>query len=331
MVQFVMKAQKVEISYKTVIFTVLFLISLVAIWQLRSLILLFFLCFIFMEGLNPLVTWLQKIKIPRIIAILIVYAVIIAAISFSLAGLIPALVEQSTNLIKALPSLSKSINIWGLNPIDFSSQLKLLENLPSNIASTAVSIFSNLISVFVFFVITFYLLLERKNFEKYLIQAFGQKNQSQALEIITRLEKRLGSWVSAELFLMLIIGVLSYIGYLIIGLNYALPLAIIAGLLELVPNIGPTVAAVLAGLFGLTISPITAVLAVLCGVIVQQLENNFIVPKIMKETVGINPLVTILLITSGAKLGGIIGAVIAVPVYIIVETIIKTVSTNQEK
>jgi predicted PurR-regulated permease PerM len=325
-----MKAQKVEISYKTIVFTVLFLIALVFVWQLRSLILLVFLCLIFMEGLNPLVTWLQKIRIPRVLAILIVYAAIIAAISFSLAGLIPALVEQSTNLIKALPSLSKSINIWGLNPIDLSSQFKILENLPGNIASTAFSVFSNIISVFVFFVITFYLLLERKNFEKYLAQAFGQKNQNKALDIVTKLEKRLGSWVSAELFLMLIIGVLSYIGYLIIGLNYALPLAIIAGLLELVPNIGPTVAAVLAGLFGLTTSPLTAVLAVLCGIIVQQLENNFIVPKIMKETVGINPLITILLIASGAKLGGIIGAVIAVPVYIIAETIIKSLSVEKK-
>lgn len=328
MVQFVMKPQKVEISYKTIVFTVLFLLSLVAVWQLRSLILMCFLCFIFMEGLNPVVTWLQKIKIPRVVAILIVYAFIVAAISFSLAGLIPALVEQSTNLIKALPSISKNINIWGLNPIDISSQLKILENLPGNIATTAVSVFSNLISVFVFFVITFYLLLERKNLEKYLIQAFGEKNQPKALEIITQLEKRLGSWVSAELFLMLIIGALSYIGYLIIGLNYALPLAIIAGLLELVPNIGPTVAAVLAGLFGLTTSPLTAVLAVLCGIIVQQLENNFIVPKIMKETVGINPLITILLIASGAKLGGIIGAIIAVPVYIMVEIVIKTLNNK---
>lgn len=324
MVQFVMTVQKVEISYKTIVFTVLFLLSLFAVWQLRTLILLCFLCFIFMEGLNPVVTWMQKIKIPRVVAILIVYAVIFAAISFSVAGLIPALVEQSTNLIKSLPELSKNINIWGFNPVDFSSQLKIIENLPNNIATTALSIFSNLISVFVFFVITFYLLLERKNFEKYIIQAFGVKNQSKVLEIVTQLEKRLGTWVSAELFLMLIIGILSYIGYLIIGLNYALPLAIIAGLMELVPNIGPTITAVLAGLFGLTTSPITAVLAVLCGIIVQQLENNFIVPKIMKETVGINPLITILLIAAGAKLGGIIGAIIAVPVYIIAETVIKT-------
>lgn len=325
MVQFVMKAQKVEISYKTIVFTVLFLVSLVFVWQLRGLILTIYLCYIFMEGLNPAVSWLQKIKIPRAIAILIIYAAIVAAIIFSFAGLIPALVEQSTNLIKNLPNLLSQVNIWGINPIDFSSQLKILENLPGNIASTALSIFSNVISIFVFFVITFYLLLERKNFDKYIIEAFGQKSDK-AVKVVNQLEKRLGNWVSAELFLMLIIGILSYVGYLIIGVNYALPLAIIAGLLELVPNIGPTIASILAGIFGLTISPLIGILAVVWGIIVQQLENNFIVPKIMKETVGINPLITILLIAAGAKLGGIIGALIAVPLYLTAETIYKTLS-----
>lgn len=325
-----MKPQKVEISYKTIIFAVLFILFLFALWQVRGLILTLLLCFIFMEGLSPAVNWLQKFKIPRVVAILVVYAIIIAAISFSVAGLVPALVEQLTNLAAALPNAIKNINLWGLSAVDLSSQLKILENIPGSIANTAFSIFSNAISVFVFFVITFYLLLERKNFERYLSEAVGSKNRPQALKVFAFLEKRLGSWVSAEFLLMLIIGILSYIGYLIIGLDYALPLAIIAGLLELVPNIGPTIASLVAGIFGLTISPLTAVLAVIWGIVVQQLENNFIVPKIMKETVGINPLVTIILITAGAKLGGIAGAVIAVPLYIMIDTVFKTLSEAKE-
>lgn len=278
-----------------------------------------------MEGLNPAVNWIQRFKIPRFMAILIVYAVIITAISFSVAGIIPAFVEQSTNLINNLPNAIENFSLWGLNSGDFSSQLKLLENLPSNIATTALSIFSNVLSVFVFFVITFYLLLERDNFDEYLAKIFG-KRSPKAIEVVNELEKRLGTWVSAELMLMIIVGVLSYVGYLIIGVNYALPLAIIAGLFEVVPNIGPTVTAILAGLFGLTISPVIGVLGVTWGIIVQQLENNFIVPKIMKETVGINPLITILLIAAGAQLGGIVGAVIAVPLYLTADTIYKTLT-----
>lgn len=328
MVQFVMKAQKVEITYRTIIFTVLFLISLLVLWQLRALILTVFLCFLFMEGLHPAVNWLEKTKMPRVLAILLVYLFIIAALSFSVVGVIPDLVDQSTILIKNLPTALKNIDILGLNFVDFSSQLKILENLPGNITSLVVAVFSNLLSIFVFFVITFYLLLERKNFDKYLKSIFGQKSLK-AIAVFNQLEKRLGIWVGAQLTLMLIIGILSYLGYVIIGVNFALPLAIIAGILELVPNIGPTIASILAGIFGLTISPITGVLAVIWGIIVQQLENNFIVPKIMKEAIGINPLITILLIASGAKLGGVVGAIIALPLYITVETIYRALNSDK--
>lgn len=328
MVQSVMKAQKVEITHRTIIFTVLFLISLLVLWQLRALILTVFLCFLFMEGLHPIVNWLEKTKMPRALAIFIVYLFIIAILSFSVVGVIPDLVEQSTILIKNLPTALKNIDILGLNFVDFSSQLKILENLPENITSLVVAIFSNVLSIFIFFVITFYLLLERKNFDKYLKNIFGQKSLK-AINVFNQLEKRLSMWVGAQLMLMLIIGILSYFGYVIIGVNFALPLAIIAAILELVPNIGPTIASILAGIFGLTISPITGVLAVIWGIIVQQLENNFIVPKIMKEAIGINPLITILLIASGARLGGVVGAIIALPLYITVETIYRALNTDK--
>ena len=329
MVQFVMKAQKVEITYRTIIFTVLFLISLLVLWQLRGLILLVFLCFLFMEGLHPAVSWLEKTKMPRVLAILIVYIFIITVLSISVVGIVPGLVEQSTLLIKNLPNVFKNIDILGLNFVNFSSQLKILENLPSNIATLAMSLFSNILSIFIFFVITFYLLLERKNFDLYLKNIFGQKSQK-VIAVVNQLEMRLGRWVSAQLMLILIIGILSYIGYVIIGVNFALPLAIIAGILEMVPNIGPTIASILAGIFGLTISPITGLLAVIWGIIIQQLENNFIVPKIMKEAIGINPLITILLIASGARLGGVVGAIIALPIYITVETIYLALNKDKK-
>lgn len=324
-----MKAQKVEITYRTIIFTVLFLISLLVLWQLRGLILLVFLCFLFMEGLHPAVSWLEKTKMPRVLAILIVYIFIITVLSISVVGIVPGLVEQSTLLIKNLPNVFKNIDILGLNFVNFSSQLKILENLPSNIATLAMSLFSNILSIFIFFVITFYLLLERKNFDLYLKNIFGQKSQK-VIAVVNQLEMRLGRWVSAQLMLILIIGILSYIGYVIIGVNFALPLAIIAGILEMVPNIGPTIASILAGIFGLTISPITGLLAVIWGIIIQQLENNFIVPKIMKEAIGINPLITILLIASGARLGGVVGAIIALPIYITVETIYLALNKDKK-
>lgn len=324
-----MITRKIEISRKTIIFTVAFLMALAFFWQIRSILVIIFVSFVLMQAINPIVRRLEKIRVPRVLAIVITYILILAAISFAIAGIVPILVEQTTGLIASLPQIIKNIKIFGEN-IDLSSQFKILETIPANIAKIALSIVSNIFSSIIIFAITFYLLLEKNNFPKYGDEFFGEKYKTKFLKIMDNLELSLGSWVSAELLLMTIIGVISYIGYLILGLKYAVPLAILAGLLEAVPTIGPTIATVVAGLIGLTISPLTALFTVIFGILVQQLENNFIVPKVMNKTVGLNPLITIVLIASGAQLAGIIGALLAVPIFLTVQAIIKGLSKNSQ-
>ena len=315
--------KKIEISPKTIIFTVLFLLALLVLWQIRTLLVLLFVCFIFMEALNPAVSRLERFKIPRPLGILILYIIILTVISFAVAGIVPILVDQTNSLIKNLPEMVKNVKIFGADPIDFSSQFKILENVPSNIAKTAIALVSNIVSGFVIFFITFYLLLEKKNFAKYSYDIFGETTKQKIISIIEKLEVRVGNWVVAEFFLMSIIGVLSYFGYLALGLKYAVPLAIFAGILEAVPAIGPTIATLIASLVGFTVSPLTGLLTLGVGIVIQQLENNIIVPRIMKQTVGFNPLVTIVLIATGAKLAGVGGALLALPLFLTIETIVK--------
>jgi len=321
MVQFSMKPQKIEISYKTIIFTVLVAIGLGVLWILRDLILLFFVCFLLMEALNPTVTKLEKLKIPRTLGIFIVYLIVIAVISFSIAGIVPIFIEQTSGLVQTLPNTLQNIKIFGTSAIDFSTQFKLLESLPSEVAKAALSVFSNIFTGLLTLVITFYLLHERRHFDRYIVKIFGAKGQGKATKIINLLETRLANWVNGELLLMTVIGLMSYVAYLFLGLNYAVPLAIIAGLMEIVPNIGPIITTGIAGLVALTISPLTALLTILAGMIIHQSENNFITPKIMKETVGLHPLVTIMAIAIGAKLAGIPGAVLAVPIFLTIQII----------
>lgn len=325
MVQLIMKPTRIEISYKTIVFTVLFLLALALLWQIKAIILLFFFCFLFMEALNPAVTRLEKFKIPRQAAILILYLLIIAIISVTVALIIPILIEQTTGLINALPNFFNHLSLFGVSAssINWTSQLTILENLPTEIARFFLSLFSNIFSTFIILVVTFYMLMERKNINKYSFKALGSVGRDKVLNLVDLLENRLGNWVVAELILMTVIGLLSYIGYTLIGLKYAVPLALMAGLFEAVPNIGPTITSLIAAIVGFTVSPLTALLAVVTGIIIQQLENNFIVPKIMKETVGLHPLITILVIAVGAKLGGVLGAIIALPVFLTLEVIFK--------
>lgn len=325
-----MKLQRIEISFKTIIFTLLLLTGIAVIWYIKNIVLLFFLCFIFMEAINPAVKGLEKLKIPRPLAILFLYLLILATLFFAFAGLVPPLIEQTTALIKALPGIIQKINFFGFSVESLSAQFKIMEKLPGNIASTAITIFTDVFSTFVVFVITFYLLLEREKMGKHCSNLFGEKGCNKFLEIIEKLEIRLGSWVNAEIILMTIIGVLYYLGFLVLKIDYALPLAILAGLLEIIPSFGPIVTNTFAAIIAFTISPLTALLAIGWGIIVHSLENHLITPKIMKETCGLNPVITILILAIGAKLAGIVGVILAVPVYMTLETIFKVIFKKEK-
>jgi len=322
-----MKVIKYEISQKTIQTIFIYLLAIFLIWKLKAVFLMFFFCLLLMEILNPIVSWLEKHKIKRALAIVIVYLAIITVVSFSFAGIIPIFIEQTNGFIKAFPSILnnlRNIELFDSIPLDMTSGLTIFNNLPGNVTKTAVSIFSNAFSTLLIFVITYYLLLERINVETYFGRFFGDKGIKKSHEFMTLLENRLGHWVNAQLLLMIMVGILSYIGYTLIGLNYALPLAIIAGLLEVLPNIGPTITAIIASIVGFAISPIVALSALIIGVVVNQVENLFLVPKIMKNNIGLHPVLTIFILIIGAKLGGIGGAVLALPTFLTLETIYKT-------
>jgi predicted PurR-regulated permease PerM len=158
---------------------------------------------------------------------------------------------------------------------------------------------------------------------------FGQGNEKKIESVIDEIERRLGGWVRGEIVLMTFVGVLSYIGFRIIGLHYALPLAILAFLLEIIPNVGPILAAFPAVLIGLTISPFHAVAAAALGFLVQQVENTILVPRVMKQVAGVNPLITIISLAIGFKLAGVGGAILAVPTFIVLEVVASAVSHSK--
>ncbi len=137
-------------------------------------------------------------------------------------------------------------------------------------------------------------------------------------------------WIRGQVFLSFIVGVLVYIGLLIIGVNYALILAIVTGFTEILPIIGPIFAGGLAVLVALSDSPVIALWVVLLYVLVQQFENHFLVPQIMKKAVGLSPVVIIVTLLVGAKLMGIWGILLAVPVGSAISVVFQEVVKSQK-
>lgn len=326
------KTIRVEISYKTIVFMFAFLVAVYVLWNLRSILALFFICAIFMEALNPIVGKLEQKKVSRPVAIILIYVVILVLLSTALASVLPALLGQVNGLFNFLPRALSQLDLVGLNASDLSAQFKLLEGLPSGIAKTTISIFSNIFGGVLVMMITFYMLLERTSMDKGAVNILGEKKGRMFIEILTRVEDRLTDWMRAEGLLMLLVGGLSYIGYMILGIDFALALAIMAGILEVIPNIGPTVATILAAVVALNQSTLVVILTVIWGILVQQAENNLIVPRVMNKHVGLNPLVTIFALAVGAKIGGIMGTLLAIPGFLVAETVVKTlVKSKQDK
>ncbi len=321
-----MPAQKIEITSKTILTTILYLLGFWLLFQVRGIIVTLFVAFIFMTAISPVVRAAKRIKIPTLPVVLIIFIGVIALLSTLVASLVPAVMIQTRSLIQNLPDYITMLNERWSIALDQSVITNQFNAVPSNLLSIAAGAFNNIITILALFFMTYYLFTERPHLHKYLVGFFGiDEAEKKAEAFIVEVESRVGGWVRGELFLMSVIGVLSYIGLTILGIPYALPLAILAGLLEAVPGIGPIISAIPAILLGLTISPVIALGATIMSIVIQQLENNLIVPKIMQSATGVRPLVTIIVLMTGFTLGGALGAVLAMPVFLTMNSIYKVI------
>jgi predicted PurR-regulated permease PerM len=134
------------------------------------------------------------------------------------------------------------------------------------------------------------------------------------MDLFNRVQRKMGLWLRGQLILCLIIFALTYLGLSILGVKYALILALIAGLTEFIPYLGPFLGGVPAVFLAFTQSPTLAIFVAILYIIVQQIENNFLTPKIMEKAVGLNPIVSIAAIMVGFSIGGVIGALLSIPV-----------------
>lgn len=320
---------KIEISPKTILLIAVLIASVWFVVQVRDILFLLFIAFIIMSSLRPIVDRLEKYKIPRPIAIIGIYIVLISLVGVYTSFVLPPLITESIRLAQLLPEfITRYAPYVSINQDTIFAQIA---PIGQNLARFTVGIFSNIIAVFTVLVFAFYFLLERNNLTKFLEVIIGKEWGNRSINIVNKSEERMGAWVRGQLLLVFIIGQASYIGLTLLGINYALPLALIAGVLELFPIIGPNIAAIPAILVALTISPGLAIAVAALYLIIQQVENNVIVPAVMKKTVGIPPLASLLALMIGGSLGGVLGIILSVPILLVIQTIITELFNFQAK
>ncbi len=314
--------RKIDISHRSIIFITVFILGLWALYLIKDLLIIIFVAIILMSAMSPLVNYLVYLRLPRALAILLTYIIILGTLGGILASFLPQVIEQTTKLVVNLPPILKEK--FNLDFIDSTFLQSEFPALSKNLFSITLAIFDNIITIIFLLVLTFYLLLERNELEKRTSSLFVGREERVRSSIV-KIEEKLGAWVRGQLFLSIIIGLLTFIGLTILNIPYALPLAVFAGIMEVVPVIGPIISAIPAIALALTISPILSLGVAATFFVIQQLENSLIVPWVMKTAVGLNPLVVILAIAIGSRLIGVAGALLAVPLSVVLQVIVAEI------
>jgi len=313
-------------SFFKIVFLLLIVFLAYIVWDILVLLLIaIMLSFL----IDPAADWAQKRKIPRGVTVILIYLATIGVFSGLMALLVPALIEQFNNLslnfgsywstfvskAQSLKLLGLQYGVWDNLTQSFSSGLASSFSTAQKLFSSVVDFFGNIASLVLVLVITFYLVAEEENFKNILHNFTPVAHRADVEAIWERIKEKLGRWLRAQLLLDLVVGVLTYVGLLIIDVQYALLLGLLVGVFETIPYAGPIFAA-LAGVlltFMQTGSWVMPALVAVVFFIVQQLESQLLVPKIMQKTAGINPIVSILSLLIGYRLFGVVGALLAIP------------------
>jgi predicted PurR-regulated permease PerM len=310
----------------------------------RDIILLVFVSIIIVSAIDPIVDLLQKKKMPRALSVFIIYIISLSIIGAVISLLIPPIVTEVKGLGENLPILIEKFTGYFKVVSDFAAANNLQKNvsdLTSNFSvrlsqaggdlfSGTVSFLGGIFNFLIVLSIAFYLTVQESGSKKFFASLLPKDHQEYALDLVARIQYKMGRWLQGQLLLMFIVFLIDYLGLLAIGAPYALVLALIAGLLEIIPYIGPIVSAVIATAISLLHGPITGLLVLLLFTLTQQLEGYVITPQVMKKAVGLNPVVVIVALLIGAKLAGVLGVIVSVPVATAIGEIINDLTSSKE-
>jgi len=317
----------INISTAAILKVLVIFLILAFLYLIKEVLLIIFVALVLASAFDPWVDWLQKRKIPRSLSILIIYVILVAVITSAFVMIVPPVSKEVSQLAENFPLYYEKI-VNGIEHFQISDNLgaqeqlqkglsSLSENLPntlSNVFNTLFDIFGGIFSVLLVLVITFYLTVNEEGMKNFIQSITPANAQPYLMRLYARIQVKMGQWLRGQLILSLVIFTLIFIGLSILGVPYALILAFIAGLFEIVPMIGPWLSAIPAVFFGFLQSPLMGMSVIILYIVVQELENHLIVPKVMSRAVGLNPLVVIIAVLVGAKIGGIVGILLAVPV-----------------
>lgn len=270
------------------------------------------------SAMAPPVAWLER-RMPRIAAILLVYLIALGAFAIIGQLTLPTLVNQAQKFGGQGPDLMTRFGQWlGAFGLDTEAIRSTLASQLGQFSSTIVSLpfllFSSILEIFLVIVMSIYWLIVAVPARDLVLSLFPDAEHERVNTIFRSIGRSMGGYMRATIINGLIIGFLTYMGLSIIGVQFPLVLGVLAGLMELIPIVGPIISGLLVVAVALVQSPTQALIALAFMFMLQQLEGNFLVPNIMRSQTDTSPLLVILALLGGNTIGGLLGALIAIPV-----------------
>lgn len=335
----------IEISSGTILRTVFILLLLWFLFLVRDIIFLVFISVIIVSAIDPIVDWFQEKKVPRSLTVIVIYIFAISIFTIAFSFLIPPLVSEIRGLGENFPRFMETLVGYFRVVRDYTAAHNFQENIVSftseiaaKISEAGQSIFNRTISfiggIFEFVIIlsiAFYMSIQERGIKKFFASLMPKEHREYVTDLVERIQFKMGRWLQGQIFLMFLVFVLDYLGLLLIGAPYALILALISGLLEIIPYVGPVIAIIIATTVSFMHGPLIGFLVLGLFVLVQQLEGYVFTPLVMKKAVDLNPVLIILALMVGAKLGGVMGIIVAVPLVTVAREIVNDIIIIKEK
>jgi len=318
----------VDISFGSFLRAAVVIALVAALVYLSQIVIALLFAVVIASGIEPGVRWFKRFRVPRIVAVLVIYLIAIAVIVGALYLVVPPLVDEFNSFLQSVPRYQRLLlqELRSFQNLPFYSFVSEnaesiilnppvdLQSIGSGALDVFFAVFGGIFSGVVLVVVSFYLASQENGIEHFLRLVTPLRDENYVIDLWMRTHAKLGRWLRGQLLLGFSIGVVVYLALSILGIKYALSLALIAAIFELIPIIGPILAAVPAVFLGFLRGPELGLTVAVAYFFIQQLESHLLVPVVMRQAVGLNPLLVIIALLVGGKLGGVMGMFLAVPI-----------------
>ncbi len=338
----------VNITTGTIIKAILLVVLFIALFYLKELVLVILTSVVIASAIEPATRWFVKYRFPRLVAVMIVYLLFLTFLLGFFYFFLPPVLSEVINFLAVLPDyldkfdssspFQESVLLGTQSVVDTFSianvitELRaLFSNVSESFLATITLVFGGVFSFILIIVFSFYFAVQETGIDDFLRVISPVKYQKNIINLWRRSQVKIGLWMQGQIILAVIVGVLVYLGLMILEVRYALLLAVIAAVFELIPVFGPILSSIPAIMIGFVDGGATAGLLVIgLYIIIQQFENHLIYPLVVTKVVGVPPLLVILALLIGAQLAGFLGVILAVPIAAVIQELVSDIQRKKE-